>query len=864
MNFSLGQRIFLAFAGLILVVVSTAVGVTYYRSNDIAGQSVNNALRQVRAVQTTFEDQRFLQLELMTALMASDPAFGSYVARAFGDSLGFGGDDLDTASLVDQLNERRQTLGYDLAIVLDDSGGQGASTDQSLPLDYDWITHNVVGPAIEQIIPTSGYWFNDGKAYQISVMPISDQDDLTGFLVTGFAVDNSYIRSIKNVTATELMLLVTNGGKLNSIAGTLGDAASDELTTHSSLLLEAVDKDPIRIEIDGRNWLATVSRAGGSSSAGTFIALRSLDEALADFKAVQRLLLIVMLISLFMALPLSLMIAKGILSPLRKLAVGAETAAKGDYSYQFKDSGAGEINDLTNSFNSLLSNLREKEDMEGYMSDLAKFLPDGSENTEGYSMTRNISPIQDDVYTLLGLDLRRFRDEAHEMQPAEAIAVFTANIKNIAYISKGYGGEIVAVAGHRVTMIFGGKQSHLHALAAAGDCLSNLLSAGEGVAAAIIRGKAVRGSIQEGATLYESYIGIAAYQLDRLIQEAVPGRIFVTQSYQKVMQKRFENLKVEATAGAISGKKFFSINASECKSLGIMPDSDTIQTPTNSEATSSHVHVGPGATFAGRYEILSQLGEGGMGVVYKAHDSQLNDVVALKMLRSTGMGWTTHDLEAMKQELKLARKITHPAILRTHDYGEVSGVPYISMEYVRGMTLKYLMSQSGILPFSAMLRITRQLAYGLQAAHAESVLHRDIKPENIILEANGNAKLMDFGIAVGNTNVSGVDENGRVSGTPAYSAPEQLQGSQLNETADIYALGVVVYQMVTGELPHQASTISEMITKKISEPPLSPSHFNPNVSDKLDAFILSCIALRSVDRFANTSELIEALDELKV
>ena len=135
-----------------------------------------------------------------------------------------------------------------------------------------------------------------------------------------------------------------------------------------------------------------------------------------------------------------------------------------------------------------------------------------------------------------------------------------------------------------------------------------------------------------------------------------------------------------------------------------------------------------------------------MGVVYKARDIELDDVVALKMLKAAAL-LDGEQLERLKSEIKLARRITHPNVLRTFDFGESDGRPYISMEYVRGMTLRYLLRQAGRIPYSAGLRIARQLAAGLGAAHAVGVLHRDIKPENLILEASGNAKLMDFGIA---------------------------------------------------------------------------------------------------------------------
>ena len=172
------------------------------------------------------------------------------------------------------------------------------------------------------------------------------------------------------------------------------------------------------------------------------------------------------------------------------------------------------------------------------------------------------------------------------------------------------------------------------------------------------------------------------------------------------------------------------------------------------------------------------LGAGGMGIVYKARDRELDDLVALKMLKRDLWGDRTQ-LDRLKSELKLARKITHPNVLRTYDFGEMDGIPFISMEFVRGVTLRYMLDQTRRLPYSAGLRLAKQLCAGLAAAHAVGVLHRDIKPENLILEPTGNAKLMDFGIARPIDRMTpGQTQAGFIVGTPQYLAPEILKGQE--------------------------------------------------------------------------------------
>jgi serine/threonine-protein kinase len=218
--------------------------------------------------------------------------------------------------------------------------------------------------------------------------------------------------------------------------------------------------------------------------------------------------------------------------------------------------------------------------------------------------------------------------------------------------------------------------------------------------------------------------------------------------------------------------------------------------------------ISPGALLGARFEILSVLGVGGMGIVYKARDRELDDLVALKMLKRDLWGDRTQ-LDRLKSELKLARKITHPNVLRTYDFGEMDGIPFISMEFVRGVTLRYMLDQTKRLPYSAGLRLAKQLCAGLATAHAVGVLHRDIKPENLILDPTGNAKLMDFGIARPIDRLTpGQTQAGFIVGTPQYLAPEILQGRDADPRSDIYSCGIVFYELFAGLLPFEGTTTS--------------------------------------------------------
>jgi serine/threonine-protein kinase len=252
-----------------------------------------------------------------------------------------------------------------------------------------------------------------------------------------------------------------------------------------------------------------------------------------------------------------------------------------------------------------------------------------------------------------------------------------------------------------------------------------------------------------------------------------------------------------------------------------------------------------------------------MGVVYKARDRELDELVAVKMLRP-GLWHDPSQLGRLKDELRLARKITHPNVLRTFDFDDADGLPLISMEYVRGVTLRYLLDGAGRLPYSAGLRLARQLCRGLAAAHAVGVIHRDIKPENLIVEANGNAKLMDFGIArPAMRSGPGLTAAGTLIGTPQYLAPEQLEGREVDHRADIYAAGAVFYEVFTGALPYPRGTPLEVVTHTLRDEPEPPSAKWPEIPPDLEAIILTCLAKAPADRYPDVPRLLADLDRLK-
>jgi serine/threonine-protein kinase len=272
-----------------------------------------------------------------------------------------------------------------------------------------------------------------------------------------------------------------------------------------------------------------------------------------------------------------------------------------------------------------------------------------------------------------------------------------------------------------------------------------------------------------------------------------------------------------------------------------------------------------GQVLANRYEIKKVLGAGGMGVVYRAHDRQLDEMVAVKTLKPEAVAADANMLERFKEEIRLARRITHRNVVRTHDLGEVDGMYYITMEIVEGTNLKDLIKKRGRLPLGVTLTVGKQLCRALEVAHEAGVIHRDIKPQNVVVDASGFLKVMDFGIArrtEGHRMGEGLTAVGTAIGTPEYMAPEQLMGEELDPRADLYAAGAVLYECVTGQTVFTAPSVMALMVKHLEEQPRDPRTVNPEVPEGLSQIILKALAKKRDERWTSAGEMHRALEEV--
>ena len=268
-----------------------------------------------------------------------------------------------------------------------------------------------------------------------------------------------------------------------------------------------------------------------------------------------------------------------------------------------------------------------------------------------------------------------------------------------------------------------------------------------------------------------------------------------------------------------------------------------------------------GSTFAGRYQVVEEMGRGGMGRVYKVIDTKLKEELALKLIHPE-IAVDERIIKRFGNELKMARRISHKNVCRMYHLEEDEGIHYLTMEFIQGESLKDMIGMMGQLSPGQALSVIKQVCEGLAEAHKLGVVHRDLKPSNIMIDRAGNARIMDFGIAR-SLKAKGITRTGTMIGTPEYMSPEQVEGLETDQRSDLYSLGVILYEMVTGRIPFDGETPFSIALKHKSEKPQDPREINPQIPENISRMIMRCLEKDREKRYQAAEEFLSELSKIE-
>jgi eukaryotic-like serine/threonine-protein kinase len=891
-RFPLVFKLFGLTALLILIVVAIAVGITIQRADRIAENTVNTSISNAANLFREFERQRVSRLALPAILLGNDPKFVAYIQEAMAGTSTPAVEGappaqpvVDLVSIADQLEQRRQSLGTDLLILLDDQGRIVARTDQptvNTPNRDDLYEQS---PIVKKIVDdasvesTAGVLPLANKLYHAAVAPIGAgaNNVRVGYLINAYGIDDTFANRIAEATNAGVMFVSKNSLARSSNAPSFN---MQQMTGVDRILKTGKPVPPSRLQVERNRYVMTGQPlTSGNDTVGAAVFIRSLDRELAPFRQIENALLLGGGAALLLAFILSWLIAKRVVSPIEQLAMTAQAVTAGDYSVQLSIDRADEVGILGRSFAKMIVALRDKAELEELYEQMAART---KEREAAAAMQRPAEPARLDEGTVVVTDLRGL-PPVGDGDPALLVGAINRVMKLQEAEVARQDGEVREVEGNRLVSVFRGDRGVLHAIRAAraiNEELATLTDVQMSISVGIATGQFVTGSIDVDGNSGFAILGNAPQLASLLAWHAPNGHAYI--SYETAQTAGGEimsgstresiQLKWLPQPVAVASMPLVSITTGVIRSIGATTTSSmaTLRLDATEAGTTAPggpvVELSPGLLFANRYRIEQILGRGGMGIVYKANDTQLDETVAIKTLPGDVMTRSPEELERFKREIRLARKITHRNVLRTYDYGEAEGVYFISMECVRGYTLWELLEEAPnhrLAPRVA-LGIARQICRGLQAAHEQGIIHRDIKPQNVLIDHKGEVKLMDFGIARMAEAKEGMTQAGLIVGTPHYMSPEQVQGKQLDPRSDVYSVGVLIYEMLVGAKPFAAPSLTAVLTAHITETPKPAIEQRPEIGREVNGIVMRCLAKNPKDRYNDAGALLQDLDQVQV
>ncbi|HEY6985801.1 MAG TPA: cache domain-containing protein, partial [Rhodanobacteraceae bacterium] len=626
----LALRLFVGTALLIAFAVGAAVLVTYLQGKRVAEQAVGKSLTTSAAVQREFEERRLETCQLAARLIAADAGFVKYIADAAGSSNlpGLGGDSApDTGSMRDLLSERQKDFSLDLAILLDAHGEVLARTDESEAFKASMAQDPLVAAAVRDAAPFSGYWRPGDRLYQAAIIPLAQDQDLVGFLLVALAVDDGLSRSVAQVSGAQIAFLLPRDDGAALVASSFDAPAAAELkqalSERKGEIAPAVQSgktlDRVPLHFSAQDWVARLAPTATAEQArlGTVAVLSSTDQIVGSYSAILNGVILAGIASIAVALLLSYLLAQRILRPVGAMAQAAESAVAGDYRAHIGTGGSDALGRLARAFDKLLSDLREKSDMEGYVGHLARYLPEPTAEAAAALpapvRAAPSEPPRRDTVALLGVEYRHLLGISEPVRPPALLASDVAGVRSLLEsVATAYGAEVGAMGGARWQLTFTGSRRILTAARAWAAITEE--SAQARVAApcgAIAESDAV---CVGGARDADSMVlGAATAQIDRLLCDAAPGQLLMTRAAGDALKGELPADALAVATGTFSSKRYYALAATALPRL--TPDAATTiarAKPAVSSAAQSS-ELAAGTTLGGRYRIISTLGAGGMG-----------------------------------------------------------------------------------------------------------------------------------------------------------------------------------------------------------------------------------------------------------
>jgi serine/threonine-protein kinase len=852
---SLQAKIFILSLALVLGLTGPLLLFSYQRANRLAQESLHVALSSTRDLFQNLESDRLEKLALTNSVIVESPYFKAAVAE------------MDAATTLDSARDMVEQVGSDFMIVTDAEGTVVARTDVPGAVGDDLSQTPLVASAIEGE-SLGGVFREENRLYHAVSNPLGVGSELLGAVVTGYGIDDGLARDIKRFANCEVAFFAATEGGYREAGTTLAESTGALREWLGGATMPAAAED-VQLPLGGETYQAAFAplETASGETVGLFAALRSRDRELAGFRTFQRSVLLAGLLGIGLAIVASHLVARGIARPLRKLVTVTDRIREGDYSSEVEAPSGGEIGALASAYRSLLGELREKQVMEKYLSrSAAEMLQKTDATPPGTGERRPVTVLFSDLKTHAA-----FQNGGES--PEEVLSRVNHSLSRQAELVERYGGQVDKFVGDRMMAVFKGEDRVWPAIRCAISIQQLLEAEGDKVeplvpGIGLSTGEAVFGAVGSASRLDYSLLGRTVHVAGRLADEALPGDVLLSaEAYAKV-HDRFsaEPLPPLKLQGIQEAVPVYSLSTGTIRQQQIASARTTAGTlkgdsPTLVDAPAERSEVltlsslEPGVLIGRRYEIRRVLGSGGMGMVFQAHDRDLDEPVALKVLRPEIASMDPSVLERFKTEIRVARRIAHRNVVRTYDFGDANGIKFISMEYIQGMTLKQLIRSKGALPLGVGLQIAKQACAGLVAAHQLGVVHRDVKPHNMMLTPSSDVKIMDFGI-VREKSENGMTQTGHIMGTPDYMSPEQAQGrGDLDQRSDIYSFGVVLYEMFTGTLPFRGETPIAIAMKHIQDEPRRPREVKRDLPVELERIIVQSMKKDPKARYQRMSDL---------